>query len=103
MEPQEADAPQVDVAANRAGDPAGLSSDEPESAASARLRDEPGWIVILVLHLGLFGIPLYWRTRYPVSVRLLIVVVSLVYSLLFGLVVFWGGLQIVRLVRELSS
>ena len=45
-----------------------------------RLLDKPWLIVILVLHLGFLGIPLYWKTSYSLGVRIWIVVASIVYT-----------------------
>jgi hypothetical protein len=64
-----------------------------------RLRDKPWLMTILVLHLGAFGIPLYWKARYPRSVRLTIAVVSILYTIFVALAVAWGAMQIWRFVE----
>ena len=49
-------------------------------------KNSPEWIsrpwviVVLVLHVGCFGIPIYWKTNHSVGVRLAIIAVSIVYT-----------------------
>ncbi len=51
--------------------------DDPQS----RLIDRPWLLVVVLLHVGLLGIPLYWRTKYSAPVRLGIIVASIAYTL----------------------
>lgn len=51
-----------------------------------RLLDRPWVLVVLILHVGLLGIPVYWRTKYSLATRLLMVIASIVYTI--GAVVF---------------
>lgn len=88
--------------ANR-NEPAVPTPERTESTAKRRVWERPEWLAILLLHLGPFGIPLYWRTGYSIRTRLLLIVASLAYSVLFVLVVYWGFHQIGRLIRELRS
>ena len=47
---------------------------------SKQLLDRPWVIVVLLLHVGLLGIPLYWKTKYSLAVRWFLVVASIVYT-----------------------
>jgi hypothetical protein len=47
-----------------------------------RLIDKPWLIVIVMLHVGFLGIPMYWRTNYSVATRLWLVAASIAYTLL---------------------
>ena len=66
-----------------------------------RLIDRPWLIVVLLLHLGVLGIPLYWSTRYSIGVRTLIVLASIVYTILAVLGIWWGIAQIIGMFRSL--
>ena len=58
----------------------------PKPAASdskARLKqllDRPWVLVVLILHVGFLGIPVYWKTNYSLGVRLFMVIASIVYT-----------------------
>jgi len=45
-----------------------------------QLLDRPWVIVVLMLHVGLLGIPVYWMTNYSLAARLMMVVASIVYT-----------------------
>ena len=45
-----------------------------------QLLDRPWVIVVLMLHVGLLGIPVYWKTNYSLSARLVMVIASIVYT-----------------------
>jgi ribosomal protein L40E len=45
-----------------------------------RMLDRPWVIVVLMLHVGFLGIPAYWKTSYSLGVRLMMVIVSIVYT-----------------------
>ena len=45
-----------------------------------QLLDRPWVIVVLMLHVGLLGIPVYWKTNYSLAARLLMVIASIVYT-----------------------
>ena len=64
-----------------------------------RLRDRPWLLTILLLHLGVFGIPLYWQARYSRNIRIGIVIVSILYTILVIVVVAWGVMQIARAIQ----
>ena len=44
------------------------------------LLNRPWVIVVLMLHVGLLGIPWYWRTKYSLGARLFMVIASIVYT-----------------------
>ncbi len=56
---------------------ASTASDRPDG----NLMDRPWMLAIVVLHLGLIGIPLYWRTKYSIPIRLAIIGFSIVYTI----------------------
>jgi len=45
-----------------------------------QLLDRPWVIVVLMLHVGLLGIPVYWKTNYSLGARLTMVIASIVYT-----------------------
>ncbi|MBI2480700.1 MAG: hypothetical protein HYV60_19355 [Planctomycetia bacterium] len=45
-----------------------------------QLLDRPWVIVVLILHVGFLGIPVYWKTNYSLGARLFMVVTSIVYT-----------------------
>jgi hypothetical protein len=56
-------------------------SDMTESKEKLKqLLDRPWVIVVLMLHVGLLGIPVYWKTSHSLAVRLMMVVASIVYT-----------------------
>jgi ribosomal protein L40E len=69
----------------------GKSPEEP------RIIDRPWLIVIVLLHLGLLGIPLYLKTRYSLATRLMICAASIAYTFLALAGIAWGLIQIARL------
>jgi hypothetical protein len=62
-----------------------------------KLFDRPWFITVLILHLGAFGIPAYWRTRYSVRTRVMLVVVSIIYTVIAVAIIAWGLMQIWKL------
>lgn len=58
------------------GAPRPLSS----QAAPTPALDKPWVLVILVLHVGFLGIPLYWKTHHSVRTRLMICLASVLYT-----------------------
>lgn len=63
---------------------------------NARLIDE-GWLIVLVLlHVGCLGIPLYLMTRYSLTTRLALVLVSILYTALVVVVTIAVGSYIWR-------
>jgi hypothetical protein len=47
-----------------------------------RVLDRPWVLAVLLLHVGLLGIPLYCKTRYSVATRAIICLLSVVYTIL---------------------
>ena len=45
-----------------------------------QLLDRPWVLVVLILHVGFLGIPVYWKTNYSLGVRLFMVIASIVYT-----------------------
>jgi hypothetical protein len=71
---------------------------QPPSGAPAdaqrRLMDRPWFIIVLLLHVGVLGIPAFWKTNYSVPTRLLIILASILYTLFAVVVIIWSLKQI---------
>jgi hypothetical protein len=67
-----------------------------------RLFDRPWVVLIVLLHVGVLGIPYYWKTPYPVAVRAGLVFLSVCYTVFAVAVIAWGVWQIGRAVQSLS-
>ncbi|MCB9874956.1 MAG: hypothetical protein H6821_12335 [Planctomycetaceae bacterium] len=53
-----------------------------ESKENAKhLINRPWVLVVLILHVGFLGIPVYWKTKYSLNTRLFMVIASIVYTL----------------------
>lgn len=70
----------TDEACERCGDMAAKPTLASSRARLKQLLDRPWVIVVLMLHVGLLGIPIYWKTNYSLGVRLLLVIASIVYT-----------------------
>ncbi len=70
----------------KCGGTAGILSAIAPKGLPNPLFDRPWVIVVLMLHVGLLGIPVYWKTSYSLGVRLCLVIASVVYTV--GAVVF---------------
>lgn len=57
-----------------------LPADGKERSEWWELMDRPWVIVVLLLHVGLLGIPIYWKTNYSVAARLGIILASIAYT-----------------------
>jgi len=75
------------------GTSSAVASDTP-SGPDQRLMDRPWFIVVLLLHVGILGIPAYWATNYSTPTRLLIIVASILYTLFAVVVIIWSLRQI---------
>ncbi len=62
-----------------------------------RLLNQPWALVVLILHVGFLGIPLYWKTKYSVGIRLMMIVVSIVYTVGAVALIVWMLRWIYRL------
>jgi hypothetical protein len=62
-----------------------------------QLFDRPWFIIVLMLHVGLLGIPAYWATRYSRRTRVMLVVLSILYTVVAVAIIVWGIMQIVKL------
>ena len=66
------------VATNRASSPPSRAGKPPQPSA---LMDRPWFIVVMLLHVGFLGIPLYWKTGYSAKTRMMICAASIAYTL----------------------
>jgi hypothetical protein len=67
------------------------------AAPQDALLNRPWFLVVLLLHVGILGIPAYWATKYSVTTRLLIIAASIVYTLLAVAIIVWAVQQILAL------
>jgi len=74
----------------------GSSTELSATSNAQRLLDRPWFLLILILHVGLLGIPAYWKTKYSLGVRLLIVLASIAYTVFAVGVIFWIGAYLLR-------
>jgi len=54
-----------------------------------KLVDRPWLLIVVLLHVGVLGIPMYWKTKYSTSVRLAIIGASIAYTV-FALAIIIG-------------
>jgi len=76
-----------------------MPSQEPTTQTQKlkELVEKPWVLVILVLHVGLLGLPVYWKLNYSFGARLLIILASIAYTVFAVLVIIWGCRQIALL------
>ena len=79
----------LDVSAETCGQcgAATTSPSHSRRSESPPLIDRPWLIVVVLLHVGFLGIPLYWATSYSFGVRMGIVLASIVYTVVAVLVI----------------
>ncbi len=61
-----------------------------------RFVDKPWVLIVLLLHVGLLGIPIYWTSRHSLGTRWTMVIGSIAYTLFAIAVILWGLSQIMR-------
>ena len=63
----------------------------PLSIQADSALNKPWVIVVLLLHVGLLGIPVYWKLNYSTATRLFIIVASILYTVFaVGVIVLFG-------------
>ncbi len=75
------------------------SNDRPH----VRLIDRPWLLIVVVLHVGVLGIPMYWKTKYTTSVRLAIIGASIAYTVFAVAIIYWAGKYLIDIFRMLAS
>jgi len=78
------------------------SGADTNDALRPRLMDRPWLLVVVLLHVGVLGIPLYWKTKYSTSVRLAIIAASIAYTLFAVTTIVWGCKYIISQFRLLA-
>lgn len=64
----------------------------PDAPQSTReIMNRPWMIALVLLHVGLLGIPLYWQLDYPRSTRLWLCIGSIAYTVLAVGLIVWIG------------
>ena len=59
-------------------------------------------IILVILHVGILGIPVYWKTKYAAPIRLLLILVSGIYTVIAVWLIVWGVMQIGRFIQILG-
>ena len=75
---------------------------ERENDESSSLLHRPWVVLVIVLHLGFLGIPVYWRLKYSLAERIWICVASIVYTVLAVALIWWGVLRIWAAIQAVS-
>lgn len=75
----------------------------PREAPRKKLMDRPWLLIVVILHVGLLGIPLYWKTKYSTPVRIAIIAASMAYTLFAVLAIVWGCKFIIDTLRPLRG
>ena len=68
-----------------------------KNSESLRVIDRPWFIVVLLLHVGFLGIPIFWRANYSVAIRLGICLASIAYTVFAVAVIGGVGLWLYRM------
>ncbi|MEM1070429.1 MAG: hypothetical protein AAGG48_06655 [Planctomycetota bacterium] len=76
---------------------------EPERSDVMQVMDRPWVIVVLLLHVGFLGIPIYWKTKYSVGTRVWICVASIVYTVAAVAFIIVMIRWIMEMMSELSN
>lgn len=53
------------------------------------LVEKPWVLVVLVLHVGVLGIPIYWKLNYSLRGRLTVILASLAYTVFAVFAIVW--------------
>jgi predicted amidophosphoribosyltransferase len=98
---------ELDAAANRCarcGAPTRTSDSSAETdKPRGSLMERPWMLAIIILHLGLFGIPLYWKMNFSKNTRIVLVTTSILYTAFAALVIAWGLRQIWKMIDMLTN
>lgn len=81
----------------------GYSTRSGGASHDTRFIDRPWVLVVLFLHVGLLGIPVYWATRYSWQTRLAMVFGSILYTVVAVAGIVWGCLQVWKFIQVLAS
>ena len=57
-----------------------LQAEETSGPSEERVRDQTWFIIVILLHLGVLGVPFYMATRYSLAIRLGLVIISVLYT-----------------------
>ena len=76
---------------------------ERKDGSRGRLIDRPWLLIVVVLHVGLLGIPMYWKTKYSMRVRLIIIAVSIAYTIFSVVIIVVVGMSIIDNIRMLAT
>lgn len=89
----------LDAAADRCPTCGGDVTDTTGLARVKPLIDRPWLIALAILHVGVLGVPWYWKTSYSLATRLLLIGVSIVYTAIAVTAIVWGSWQIWRMLH----
>jgi hypothetical protein len=68
-----------------------------------KVMDRPWAIILLLLHVGFLGIPIYWKTNYSVGTRVWISVASIVYTVAAVAFIFFTLRWIFQVLASFSA
>jgi hypothetical protein len=68
-----------------------------------KVMDRPWAIILLLLHVGFLGIPIYWKTNYSVGTRVWISLASIVYTVAAVAFIFFTLRWIFQVLASFSA
>lgn len=77
--------------------------EHPPRSELMKVMDRPWAIILLLLHVGFLGIPIYWKTNYSVATRVWISVASIVYTVAASAFIFFTLRWIFQVLASFSA
>ena len=77
--------------------------ENPRRSEFMKVMDRPWGIILLLLHVGFLGIPIYWKTNYSVGTKVWICVASIVYTVAAVAFIFFTLRWIFQVLGSLSG
>ena len=77
--------------------------ENPPRSELMKVMDRPWAIILLLLHVGFLGIPIYWKTNYSVGTRVWISVASIVYTVAAVAFIFFTLRWIFQVLASFSA
>ncbi|MGB0600204.1 MAG: hypothetical protein ACPGLY_26300 [Rubripirellula sp.] len=79
------------------------SYENPPRSELMKVMNRPWAIILLLLHVGFLGIPIYWKTNYSVGTRVWISVASIVYTVAAVAFIFFTLRWIFQVLASFSA
>ncbi|MCP4887026.1 hypothetical protein N9D23_11055 [Rubripirellula sp.] len=77
--------------------------ENPPRSELMKVMDRPWAIILLLLHVGFLGIPIYWKTNYSVGTRVWISLASIVYTVAAVAFIFFTLRWIFQVLASFSA